>query len=184
LSDKPSASSGCGEFEPTDLPECRVLAGWDAAGMVRFEIDREYAVALLEQVRNARKDPRDGFVDIVFVLARPAFASLTQGFAELLAIHQDGDTAAKQVVVTPDARDIAVSIICNASQLESSAKKNYAALQQHSNQPQFGHKFSLSEDGAVMLIQQLEAALDGHGNPLETVDADDNRFEEVSDDAE
>jgi len=165
------------EFPPAALPECRVLAGWDAAGMVRFEIDEAYAESLLQQVRKVRQTPRDGFVDIVFVLDRPAFASLTKGFAELLASHRDGDTAAKQVVVTPDSQGIAVSVICNASQLESSAKKNYAALKQHPNQPQFGHEFSVSADGAILLIQQLEAALNGHENPLDAVDTEDDRFE-------
>lgn len=155
-----------------DLPECRVLAGWDVAGGIRFEMPTDYAESLLKQVRSAREQPRDGFVDIVFMLDYPAYVSLTKGLAELHQASKDGDLAVKQVMATPEESEIAVSVLVNASQIKSSLEKNYAALEQYGRGRRYGQRFGISENGAVMLEEQLEAALDGAENPLDHVDAD------------
>lgn len=161
-----------------DLPECRVLAGWDVAGGIRFEMPTDYAEDLLEQVRAAREYPRDGFVDIVFLLDYPAYVSLTKGLAELHRASKDGDLAIKQVMATPQESEIAVTVLVNSSQIKSSLEKNYAALEQYGRGRQYGQRFGVSENGAVMLEQQLEAALDGAENPLDHVDADETEGSE------
>lgn len=161
------------QTEPlNDLPECRTLAGWNVAGVLRFEMDRSYAVDLRDQVQQVKQQPNGGFVDVVFILDYRAMASLTEGLAELHSAHQEtGEVASKQVVVTPDEQDVAVTVALNASQIESSMKKNYLVLKQITDKRhQFGHEFSLSENAAEMLEQQLDAFLDGAENPLDHVE--------------
>lgn len=156
--------------ELPDLPECRMLAGWDVAGGIRFEIPTDYAEDLLERVRAAQKHPEDGFVNIVFLLDYPAMASLTKGFAELHRLSEDDEVPLKQIMATPNEPDFAVTVFVNASQIETSLETNYATLKKYGRGRMYGQKFSTSPDGAVMLEQQLEAALDGADDPLDHVD--------------
>jgi len=168
------------EYRPidglADIPECRVLATVDPAGLIRFEVTEQYARHMYEQVEQSlgRYDG-DGLLDLTFPCDGPGMASLTKGLAQLLSAPE---IAAKQVrpehVESPD---IAISVAVNESQLESSAKKNYAAIKQYGLNQQYGHRFGISKNGAVILLQQLEAAFDGHENPLETVDVEDARFD-------
>lgn len=153
-----------------DIPECRVLAGWDVAGGMRYELPADYAEDFLEHVRAAREQPRDGFVDIVFILDYPAMVSVTKGLAELHRARENDEVALKQIMVTPDDPDLAVAVFLNESQISSSLEKNYVKLKQHGRGRMYGQEYSISTDGAEMLEQQLEAALDGADDPLDHVD--------------
>lgn len=162
--------------ELRDLPECRVLATADPDGLIRFDVTHEYAESLLQRTRQAvAAHQGDGLVTIMFPLDYAAYASLTKGFAQLLSAHQNGDVASKQVMPEPDIGEIAVSVAVNASQMESSVKENYAALKTHGRGRMYGQQFGVSGNGAKMLIQQLEAAVDGHENPMDAVDTEESR---------
>jgi predicted RNA-binding Zn-ribbon protein involved in translation (DUF1610 family) len=160
-----------------DIPECRITATADPAGMLRFEMTRDRADAVREQVQATIDDApadADELLDLVIILDYPAYASLTKGLAEL---HQTDEIAAKQVRVEPaDEPDVALSVVVNASQIESSMRKNYATIQQYGRGQVYGQRFGVSRNGLVMLDQQLGAALDGHDDPVEAIDTDDDRL--------
>jgi len=168
--------------ELSDLPECRIVATADPAGMLRFEMTTDRGEALLENVEetiDAAPAQPDGLVELVIILDYPAYASLTKGLAQL---HRAPEPTTKQVRVEPDEPDLAVAVAVNASQIESSMRKNYAALKQFGEDRVYGQRFGVSRNGLVALAQQLEAALDGHGDPLDVVDEDDERFTHFDDD--
>lgn len=161
--------------ELPEMPECRVLAGADPAGAVRFEVSESYARKLLQKLeQNLHPSAAGGFVPLVLPMDYPGYKSLTKGLAQL---HQIDGVGLKQIQPSPTDPDLAITVIMNGSQIESSMKKNYAALKEHGRGHAYAQHVSTSWNGAVMLHQQLEAALEGDDDPLEAVDLDDPRFE-------
>lgn len=162
--------------ELPDLPECRVSAGVDVGGAIRFEIEEWYARKLRDQLEiGLENHSKDELLEIIFPLSYPAYASLTKGFADL---WRSSSVNIKQVSVHPEP-DIAVTVIANDSQIETSAKKNYRAIKENGHERIYTQQFSINPNGAVILHQQLEAALDEHESPLDAIDLEDDRFDEL-----
>jgi len=157
------------EADLPDLPECKVAATADPAGLIRFDVTEDYADSLLEQVGSTLDNhDGDGLVDIRFIMDQAAYASFTNGQRQLL--EADG-IACKQILPEHDQPDISVTVLVNESQMQTSLQRNQRALMMGSRQQLYGQEFGVSENGARLLVTQLAAALAGEDDPLEVAGA-------------
>lgn len=163
-----------------DLPICKVSVAASADGVLRFEMEDWYAEELLGQLNQRLESYNgEGLIDFHLAMEYPNYVQLTKGFAELSKLDQMG---AKQVSMHPEP-DVAVEVIVNESQIESSMQANYKSLKAHGPGYQYGQQFSTDPNSIVMLIQQLEGVLnDGVDDPMDAIDTDDERLFDVEGD--
>lgn len=163
-----------------DLPVCKVAVADDMDAVVRFEVEEWYAEDLLEQLEELNEEYDDNekrLVEFYLPMEYPNFVQLTKGFAELSMAE---GAAAKQVSMHPEP-DVAVEVIVSDMQVASAMQRGYQTVKKYGPDHMYGQEFSTDINHIVMLIQQLELALDGVENPLDEVDASDERFYAAAD---
>lgn len=151
------------------FPECRVLSGWDVAGMVRFDISRKRAALLAMRIDEDVDDhPSDEHYHFILSMDRRAYEELADGVGQIVGRDEIG---AKQIVVDPDPA-ISVTVCLNQSQLEDLAEGSRAGLKQGDSDDAYAVQVSTSKSSAQMLVQQLIAAVKGADDPLDHVDTE------------
>lgn len=165
-------------------PECRVLATATPSALIRIDLTREQAAQFATDVRDAiRTHTGDSLVTLGITMQKPTyrrFATQIETLAEFSAVLDD-EVASAQLLFDPAVREaggISVAVILNDSQVQGIYERSQRDLQKRGSLHRW--EWSVSHSGAVMLLQQLVAALNGADEPLDHVDQDDPRFDEDS----
>lgn len=171
------------------FPECRVLATADPYAMIRLDMDRGKAALLAKRIQylidhHDKHCPRpdDELITLGITLTEPTYKVFADQVEKLVNVTEEGtgrtdEPLATQVVIErdlePDDPDgISVAVLLNKSQLYDVYGNSQVALAM-SNGNLHRWEFSTSRNGAVMLVQQLTAAVNGAENPLEHVDVEE-----------
>jgi hypothetical protein len=161
-----------------------VLATVEEFAMIRFDMTRDHAAVLAERVQESideheeqYDDPGDELVTLGLAMTEQTYEIFANQIANLVELAEDvsGDeTISAQVVLDPelthdDPEGISVSVIINESQLHDIHQNSKKALAK-SDGDLHRWQFSVSYNGAQMLVQQIVAAVKGAENPLDEVD--------------
>jgi|AntDeeMetagen134_2_1112570.scaffolds.fasta_scaffold06181_3 hypothetical protein len=155
------------------VPEVKVPAAVDAGGMLRFELSEEQVEQIHEQLEEGYSDAdEEGFVPVRFVMDRAAYSSMSEGLNEL----QGGlpRVGVKQIPLVPDP-EFALTVVMNAEQMSNAITTTEEALASSGQEDKYSQEFRLSEKGALLVIRQLEEALDGASDPVDAIDVGEIR---------
>jgi hypothetical protein len=157
----------------SQLPECRVLATLEPAAFIRFEVSMSQIEDLHETVReDFLAASGEEIVPVKIGLERDAFTAVTDGMEKLKEnLPRQGVTP----VPVTDEPDIALTVLVSESQLEQAIEVNKKVLSQSEAGDRHGQEFGITQTAALVLIHQLEAAIDGSPDPIESVDMDEIR---------
>ena len=155
------------------VPEVKIPAAVQAGGMLRFELNRRQVEQILDELESEYADAdEDDAVPIRFIMDRPTFSMLSEGVEEL----QDGlpRVGVKQVPLAPDA-SFALTVVMNVDQIAHVVNTTSEALAEATDNDAYSQEFRLSRKGAILVIRQLEEALDGASEPVEAIDVSEIR---------
>lgn len=161
------------------FPECRVFSTTDPSAMLRLDMPRQRAVRWVEDVQEAAaRAGEEELVTLGITMSEASYGRFANQLEQLAQVLQNnpGETASAQVLLDTDLRPdddgVSVAVLLNERQLFQTASGAQTAFAQ-SDGDMHCWEFPSSRAGAQVLVQQLIAACNGAGEPLDEVDTED-----------
>lgn len=153
-----------------DIPEIKVPAAIDANGMIRFEVSDEQMEHIYTQLDGAyTESEKSEIVPIEFAMKRETFEMMGEGVSEL----EDGlpRTGMKVIPLTGNP-SFAVTVLLSSEQITNTLRTTNEALSDTAggDTDAYAQAFQLSHKAAIVVLRQMEAALNGAANPVGAID--------------
>lgn len=151
-----------------DVPEVKVPASISVNGMLRFDVSESQLDALYEQLTTDFDNAEDDKgIPLHIGMDKPALQAVNEGATELL--DRQPTVGLKQIPLAEEPV-YAVTVLVNTEQLSEIIDRTRDGLRNGDNDMNFSCEFPLSPKAAVIVIKQIEQALDGADSPVDAID--------------